>query len=213
MPARCTAFPPQSWKRYETIFQLKRFVGQRRVARAENKVRPEIDSDLILQCLLNVDFADHTETFGLERFAHAANRIGEISVDYGRIVIVHGVLLVGQIRPCIRHSDDRANADECQRPVSDIRAGRQPVSFRAGPFRTMPRPRNPSLQHAGASVRASGREAVRAARRSVPNASAGGTRSFPARSSVASSYSGRARRQCLSQMEPRRRARVRAAGS
>ena len=61
----------------DLVFHLQRLMGQAWIARPKNCVRPEIDVDLRLECLLDIDPADDTKPFGFKGSFGARNGIIE----------------------------------------------------------------------------------------------------------------------------------------
>ena len=53
----------------------ERLVRERRVARAQDLVAPNVDAELLLKRALNVDLGEHAEAFGLERFGDTLERL------------------------------------------------------------------------------------------------------------------------------------------
>ena len=69
------------------VLDLQRFVGERRIARAQDDVGSKIDIDLGLERMLDIDPADDTEALFLKSGFNALDRIVELERQRGRKVV------------------------------------------------------------------------------------------------------------------------------
>ena len=73
----------------DLVFELQRFMGECRIACSEDTIRPKVHVDLLLECLLNVDFGNDAKALAFESLCRPLNDLIKVCREKLAEVVGH----------------------------------------------------------------------------------------------------------------------------